>query len=112
MPATIIYGYFMIAAFAILVILNKMLTNKDFYVVSESEVVNAIKFEIGLRLLHILMMQTLFNYMYLFYKYQAPTWDEYVGVIVDEYHLRTQTYCALESIDTDLRNLLVFLSWI
>jgi hypothetical protein len=114
LPAAILYGYFLIAGVVVMWGLNKILSKSDFYdyfAVSESEVTNLLKLEITLRLVVILFFQTYFNYMYLFYQYRSPSWGEYVGVITEEYRLRTQTYCAFESWDADLRSLLVFFSW-
>lgn len=67
--------------------------------------------EIFTRLAAIFFFQTMFNYMYIYYKVQPSTADEYLGVIYTEYKLRSQTYCLFEHI-WELGSSLVFFSWL
>jgi hypothetical protein len=70
---------------------------------------------VGFRLLIILVFQTFFNYMYLLYQVEYKTVmssDQYLGVITDEYALRTQTSCLFNHFEGSLKNGLVLFSWL
>lgn len=70
--------------------------------------------EILIRLLILAVLQTGFNYMFLFYEAakDGMSGDEYTGVIVREYTLRTQTYCQYETATSSLANAIVFFAWL
>jgi hypothetical protein len=70
--------------------------------------------EVTFRLYCILVFQSFFNYMYLFYQiHESPmSNDQYTGVLEKEYELRTQTACLFEHMASSAGNVLVFFNWL
>lgn len=66
------------------------------------------------RLFMVYIFQTLYNYMYLFYaidEVPVPA-NQYLGVIADEYSLRSQTACLFHHYTDNIGNVLIFFNWL
>ena len=84
---------------------------------SEIEFINnsfsGFMFEIIARLFFVFFFQTLFNYMAIFYSFQVPiSSSQYIGVIVEEYNLRLETYCYFHRGISDVKSAIVVFSWL
>lgn len=68
----------------------------------------------AIRLCAILFFQTLFNYAFLLYGIHTPllSGNEYTGVIVREYYLRSQSLCNFEVKLHRPKDFMVFFSWL
>lgn len=68
------------------------------------------------RLMILLALQTMYNYMYLFYQVHPAgvviSAEQYIGVVAREYALRTQTYCQFHQGTNNLVNAMVFFNWL
>jgi hypothetical protein len=69
----------------------------------------------GFRLCFHFSFLSLFNYMHFFYLLSSSGGvppNDYLGVITDDYALRTQTFCLYEHYKDDYRNMIIFFSWL
>jgi hypothetical protein len=111
-PGFWLYIWLLLPMICIPLAIYSLLVEQLRVVKKESQFKSLIFLDIFLRLYLLLWLQTFFNYMTLLYRYQALNGDNYLQVIVDEYHLRTQTYCAFDTFASDAKSVLVFFSWI
>jgi hypothetical protein len=70
-----------------------------------------------LRLYLVFVYQTLFNYMYLFYAANGSSGgiisgSDYLGVISDEFHYRSQTYCLVNKYLDNAINFVSVFNWL
>lgn len=125
-PGAIIYGWvivaFVIAIFMIFVTMVCLLESVagclrfvlQFQMPAASDKMFQLGLELAWRLLAILFFQTFFNYMYFFYGIHSDrmTGADYIGVIRDDYTLRTQTACAFHHAVDSFKHALVFFNWL
>jgi hypothetical protein len=69
------------------------------------------------RLSMVFSYQTVFNYMYLFYAANGSSGgtisgSDYLGVISDEYHYRSQTYCLVNNYRDNAINFVTVFNWL
>ena len=68
--------------------------------------------EVSLRFLFVFMFHTLFNWASLLYMQSFPITPEgYIGVLVRDWQLRTQTQCFVSHATNSVRGVVVLFSW-
>ena len=67
---------------------------------------------IFLRFALVLTIQTLFNYMVLFYRYDPISGVEYIDIVATEYRLRTETTCYYQQSFNSVEKGMVLFGWL
>jgi hypothetical protein len=125
-PGTLIYGWviiaFIVAIFILFVVMICFLESFAgmlrlicrFETPPASDKMFQLGLELAWRLLAMIFFQTIFNYMYFFYQIHSDkmTGSDYVGVLRDEYTLRTQTLCMFHHATDSFKQILIFFNWL